>query len=178
MPREMQGGTVHPSLTPSQLRLFSPGRGHFHSLSMCWSSLTWSGFDSGFHHQYQWFSLFQFGSTWCACENLFMGNDELFRQSVQPWGLWRQQNATCHNLQSQGFSHRKSYTHFSWAREDTEHHRCSRAPEAEKRKATDWEPGQWPKGACVPPLDAGCWFSTSSRIQGFWTGGQACPLSM
>lgn len=66
---------------PSQLWLFSDC--HFHGLSPCWSLTHLNGFDSGFHHPS---SMVLLDPIWrlplvCLLENLFMGNDRIFRPS-------------------------------------------------------------------------------------------------
>ena len=65
----------------------------------------------------------------CLLENLFMGNDRLFRPSEFALGSVKTaERYMSQPTESRLFSQEKrEYTHFSWAREDTEHHRCSRA---------------------------------------------------
>ena len=109
---------------PSQLWLFSDC--HFHGLSPCWSLTHLNGFDNGFHHPS---SMVLLDPTWrlplaCLLENLFMGNDRLFRPSEFALGSVKTaERYMSQPTESRLFLQKREYTHFSWAREDTEHHR-------------------------------------------------------
>ena len=122
------------------------------------------------HHP--WFSLIQFGDyLWCACLKTcsWEMTDYLGPVSL-PWGLWTRQNATCEAktisqpTESRLFSQEKrEYTHFSWAREDTEHHRCSRAFRSWERKG-HWL-GTWSvtQGSHPHRQTPGCYSSPASH---------------
>ena len=170
---------THPP-TPSQLRLFSD-RVISTACPPASLSLTWMGLTVDFIIHHPWFSLIQFGEyLWCAClKTCSWEMTDYLGPVSSPWGLWRQQNATCHNLQSQGFSHRRR-EHTPTSLEPERTLSITDAPElseAEKGKATDWGPGQWPRGAVLTHRhQVAIILQHHIPIQGLLNRGQELPL--
>ena len=130
-------------------------------------SLTWMGSTMDFIIHHPWFSLIQLGDyLWRACLKTcsWEMTDYLGPVSL-PWGLWRQQNATCHNLQSQGFSHRRrENTPTSLGPERTlsitDHSRVFRSWDRQGHWLGTWSVTQ---GSRPHPQTPGCYSSPASH---------------
>ena len=176
---------MHRASNPWQLWLFSD-RVISTACPLADLSLTWKGLTVDFIIHHPWFSLIQFGEyLWCACLKTCSSEMTDYLGPVSsPWGLWTWQNATCEAktisqpTESRLFLQKREYTHFSWAREDIRALQTTpELSEAEKGKATDWGPGQWPRGAVLTHRhQVAIILQHHIPIQGLLNRGQELPL--